>query len=142
MLSRSQAPIIIDAPRENVKIIEPRPPPPPPSRSPEYRGPPYRQYQPKKFEVIGTISNDTEILPLYGRASQTRGDAWNYYTVTQGQQIYPLSITYNNKECQDQTVGCPEFYGNETGLTVTGKDGTYKINEIFGVREPTDEPYF
>ena len=141
LMLRQQKPIVVESPKKTeqekveVKIIEK-----PSIRSPDYRGPPYRQYKPRNFQVMGTISNGTEILPLYGREIPTRRDRWNYYTATPGQQIYPLSITFDGNECQDQYIGCPEFYGNET-VTVTGKQGTYTVTEVYDVRQVPYIPY-
>jgi len=144
LMLRQQTPIVVEAPKDKVQVKVVEKPSPSPRSSdmipPEYRGPPYRQYRPRNFQVIGTISNGTEILPLYGRESPIRRNMWNYYTATPGQQIYPLSITHNGRECQDQYVGCPEFYGNET-VTVTGKSGTYSVTEVYDVRQVPYIPY-
>lgn len=142
MMVRNQNPIIIDAPKETIKIKEVQAPRPrrEPRRSPEYRGPPYRQYQPKNFQIIGLLSNGTDTLPLYGRASQTRRNMWNYYSATPGQQIYPLPVTHSDRDCVDQDVGCPEFYGGET-VTVSTKPGNYTVEEIYDVKQIPYIPY-
>jgi len=127
-------------PRHIVDIPIPKPVPvaiagrrPPPRRSPEFRKPPYRQYKPKRFQIVGILSNGTETLPLYGRVTLSRRDSWNYYSVTPGQQLYPLAVTHNGKDCTDQTVGCNELLGGET-VSVATKSGTYTV-DMYDVRQ-------
>ena len=102
---------------------------PPPRRSldPEFRGPPLKRYKPRHFQQMGLLINGSgSTLPLYGRESRTHRDRYHYYTTTPGDQIYPLPITFEGRDCTDD-IGCPEFYGNET-LSVTGQSGTFTSN--------------
>jgi hypothetical protein len=92
-------------------------------RSPEFRQPPLKQWRPKKYQQMGLLSNGAETLPLYGKESATHRDRFFYYTTTPGEQLYPLPIEHNGRDCMDD-IGCPEFYGNES-VTVTAKDGEY-----------------
>jgi len=95
----------------------------PPSRSPEFRQPPLKQWRPKQYQQMGLLSNGSETLPLYGKESATHRDRFFYYTTTPGEQIFPLPITHNGRDCMDD-IGCPEFYGNES-VTVTDRTGEY-----------------
>ena len=95
----------------------------PPARSPEFRQPPLKQWRPKKYQQMGLLSNGTDTLPLYGKESATHRDRFFYYTTTPGEQIFPLPITHNGRDCMDD-IGCPEFYGNES-VTVTDREGDY-----------------
>ena len=106
----------------------PQPPPPPMrTREPEFRGPPIKQYKPSKFQQMGLLTGDNgEMLPLYGRESRTHRDRYHYYTTTPGQQIYPIPISHDGRDCSED-IGCPEFYGKETA-TILGKDGNYTAN--------------
>jgi hypothetical protein len=70
------------------------------------------------------IGNDEEALPLYGKEVRNRRDRYHYYTTTPGNQIYPLPLVHNGRECTED-IGCPEFYGGET-VSVVSKDGTYQ----------------
>jgi hypothetical protein len=106
-----------------------RQPPPRPvqTRAPEFRGPPIKQYKPAKFQQMGLLtSEEGEMLPLYGRESRTHRDRYHYYTTTPGQQIYPIPISHDGRDCSED-IGCPEFYGNETA-SVLGKEGVYTAN--------------
>lgn len=108
----------------------PLPPPPPPQlavrRAPEYRDPPIKQYKPGFTQQMGLlIGPDNETLPLYGKESRGYRDRYNYYTTTSGEQVYPVPVSYDGRDCTED-IGCPEFYGNES-VDVIGKDGSYNV---------------
>ena len=93
-------------------------------RSPEYRPPPYKQYKPANFQQMGVLTGDDgTILPLYGKESSSYRQRWNYYTATPGNQIYPLPVQHNKRDCTED-IGCDEFYGKEQ-VSVTGMNGEY-----------------
>ena len=99
----------------------------PPQRPPEFRGPPLKRYKPGRFQQMGLLKNDEgEMLPLYGRESRTHRDRYHYYTTTSGDQIFPLNITVDDRDCSED-VGCQELYGNET-VNVNGKDTGYSVD--------------
>jgi len=95
----------------------------PQNRSPEFRQPPLKQWRPKQYQQMGLLSNGTDTLPLYGKESASHRDRFFYYTTTPGEQIFPLPITHNGRDCMDD-IGCPEFYGNES-VTITDREGDY-----------------
>ena len=101
-------------------------------RSPEFRKPPLKEYKPRMYQQMGLLLSDDETLPLYGKESPTHRDRYFYYTTTPGDQIYPLPVSYDNRDCMDD-IGCQEFYGNEE-VTVTGKSGSYKT-KIYSNRQ-------
>lgn len=104
------------------------------NRSPEFRGPPYKEYKPRKYQQMGLLMGDSgSILPLYGKETNGYRDRYNYYTSTPGQQIYPLPLSFDNRDCTED-MGCPEFYGNEN-VNVTGMDG-----ENFSVKNYRNVP--
>ena len=92
-------------------------------RSPEFRQPPLKQWRPRRYQQMGLLSNGTETLPLYGKESATHRDRFFYYTTTPGEQIFPLPIEHNGRDCMDD-IGCPEFYGNES-VSVANREGVY-----------------
>ena len=104
-------------------------------RPPEYRGPPIKRYKPGHFQQIGILTNETgETLPLYGREVRNRRDRYHYHTTTQGDQVYPIPVSIDGRECTED-IGCPELYGGET-VTVFGKDTpftvkTYRTDNFF-----------
>ena len=78
----------------------------------EFRKPPIKEYKPGYVQQMGLlVGPDEETLPLYGKEVRGRRDQYHYYTTTPGEQIYPLPVTLNNRDCMDD-IGCQELYGN------------------------------
>jgi hypothetical protein len=99
----------------------------PPVREPEFRGPPIKQYKPGHMQQMGILMGpDGETLPLYGKEVRGRRDRYNYYTTTGGENLYPVSVSHNARDCMED-IGCQELYGNET-VTVMGKTGSFTVN--------------
>jgi len=94
-------------------------------REPEFRGPPIKQWKPGTMQQMGLLVQGDTTLPLYGKEVRGRRDRYHYYTTTPGQQIYPIPVTHDNRDCMDD-IGCQELYGNET-VSVLGKTGTYDV---------------
>lgn len=96
-------------------------------REPEFRGPPIKQYKPGHMQQMGIlVGGDGETLPLYGKEVRGRRDRYHYYTTTGGENLYPIPVTHDGRDCIDD-IGCQELYGNET-VTVTGKTGSFEVN--------------
>ncbi len=99
----------------------------PPVREPEFRGPPIKQYKPGHMQQMGILMGpDGETLPLYGKEVRGRRDRYHYYTTTSGDNLYPVSVSHNARDCMED-IGCQELYGNET-VTVLGKTGSFEVN--------------
>jgi hypothetical protein len=95
-------------------------------REPEFRGPPIKQYKPGHTQQMGIlIGGDGETLPLYGKEVRGRRDRYHYYTTSGGENLYPLSVSHNSRDCIDD-IGCQELYGNES-VSVTGKTGSFDV---------------
>jgi hypothetical protein len=91
----------------------------------EFRNPPIKEYKPGYVQQMGVlIGPDEETLPLYGKEVRGRRDQYHYYTTTPGDQVYPLPVTINNRDCMDD-IGCQELYGNET-VSVLGQTGSFQ----------------
>ena len=95
-------------------------------REPEFRGPPIKKYKPGRMQQMGLITNGDETLPLYGKEVRGRRDRYNYYTPTGGENLYPIPVSHNNRDCMED-IGCQEIYGNES-VSVTGKTGSFAVN--------------
>ncbi len=118
VLSRSPQ-VLVQAPEIPTQILTA------PVREPEFRGPPIREYKPNTYKQVGLmIGDNSDVYPIYGRPSYAYNNRWNYYTTTQGEQMYPLPISNGNRDCTED-IGCDELYGNEN-LSILGKNGTYK----------------
>lgn len=94
-------------------------------RAPEYRQPPTRTYKPGNFQQMGILVGNDGTLPLYGKEHPHRRNDYIYYTTTPGNQIYPISISHNNRDCMDDR-GCSELLGDET-VSVLGRSGEYTV---------------
>jgi|UniRef100_A0A6C0JGE7 hypothetical protein len=98
-----------------------------PPQSPEFREPPIKQYKPGHMQQMGVLTGDgDETLPLYGKEVRGRRDRYHYYTTTGGENLYPLPIKHDGRDCVDD-IGCQELYGNES-VNVTGKTGSFNVN--------------
>ena len=96
-------------------------------REPEFRGPPIKQYKPGFMQQMGIlVGSGQETLPLYGKEVRGRRDRYHYYTTTGGENLYPVPVTHNARDCMED-IGCEEIYGNES-VSITGKTGSYTVN--------------
>jgi hypothetical protein len=86
---------------------------------PEARPPPYKNYKPMEYQQVGILLGTNETLPLYGKPSYAYNSRWNYYTTTPGQQIYPLPVTYEDRDCTED-IGCNEMYDNQS-VNIVGR---------------------
>ena len=96
-------------------------------REPEFRGPPYKEYKPPRFQQMGVLTNnDGTILPLYGKQTHAHRDRYNYYTTTPGNQAFALPLSFQQRDCTED-LGCQEFFGKEN-VDVTGM-GNFTVNK-------------
>jgi hypothetical protein len=96
-------------------------------REPEFRGPPIKEYKPGRMQQMGLLTGpNDETLPLYGKEVRGRRDRYHYYTTTGGENLYPVPVSHNARDCMED-IGCQELYGNET-VSVTGKTGSFEVN--------------
>ena len=121
-------PQVIEVPVEVPVMV----PPPRPVRTqeirrePEFRGPPIKQYKPGHMQQMGILtSEEGETLPLYGKEVRGRRDRYHYYTTTGGENLYPIPVSHDGRDCIDD-IGCQELYGNEP-VSVTGKTGSFNV---------------
>ena len=95
-------------------------------REPEFRGPPIKQYKPGHMQQMGIlVGGEGETLPLYGKEVRGRRDRYHYYTTTGGENLYPIPVSHDGRDCIDD-IGCQELYGNES-VSVTGKTGSFDV---------------
>lgn len=96
-------------------------------RVPEYRDPPYKTYKPPYYQQMGLLMGpENKTLPLWGRPAMGYRDRYNYYTTTSGEQIFPLPIYHQDRDCTED-IGCPEFYGGEQ-VSVLSQTGDYEVS--------------
>lgn len=95
-----------------------------PAPQPEFRNAPIKKYKPGYTQQMGLLIGPAdETLPLYGKQTRAHRDRYNYYTTTGGENLYPVPITHNARECTED-IGCQEFYGGEM---VNVLDKTYEV---------------
>jgi len=92
-------------------------------RTPEFRGPPIKQYKPGYTQQMGILTGNGETLPIYGKEVRGRRDRYHYYTTTGGENLYPIPVSHGGRDCMED-IGCQELYGNES-VSVTGKTGSF-----------------
>lgn len=122
------SPQIVEVPVEVPVMV----PPPRPIRTqevrrePEFRGPPIKQYKPGHMQQMGILTSEGgETLPLYGKEVRGRRDRYHYYTTTGGENLYPIPVNHDGRDCIDD-IGCQELYGNEP-VSVTGKTESFNV---------------
>jgi hypothetical protein len=67
------------------------------------------------------------ILPLFGRASDSARNRWNYYTRTDGMNPVQVPVQFKRQNCEDDT-GCDEVInGDSVGVPIMGQSFTASI---------------
>jgi hypothetical protein len=65
------------------------------------------------------------ILPLMGKPLYSSRDKWNYYTMSNENNMVKLPITYKNKSCTNE-YGCDSLYNGDM-VYVEGYNDTFKV---------------
>jgi hypothetical protein len=119
-----QNPKVVKIPVRVERPLQPRPRQT--RRAPEFRDPPIKKYKPGHMQQMGILTGaGQETLPLYGKEVRGRRDRYHYYTTTGGENLYPIPVSHNARDCMED-IGCQELYGDET-VSVTGKAGSYTV---------------
>jgi hypothetical protein len=93
---------------------------------------PIREYNPDNNQQIGILTSDTGVvLPLYGKQNTHRRNRYGYYTMSPGNQAYPVPLLHNGRNCMDD-LGCPEFFGGEK-VSMVGSADAYNV-ELYGLK--------
>lgn len=75
---------------------------------------------------ILTRTNATEtILPLMGRPLYSSRDKWNFYTISDKNNMVKLPVTFKNKSCTTE-YGCDNVYNGDV-VYVEGYNDTFKV---------------
>ena len=95
---------------------------------------------PQHYTSIGYLKREVEVepserpprcgeaplYPLFGRASLTNSQRWNYHTTTNGHYgNIRLPIFANKTDCT-RDLGCQELYDGDT-VTIPGVHGTFRV---------------
>jgi hypothetical protein len=86
-----------------------------------------------KKDPSGDGNNDGNILPLFGRPTNTNRDKWYYYTSSDKFHSLKIPIKVKGRICNDEW-GCNELYDEDT-VEVGPYNGQFKV-QIYGYDSP------
>jgi len=86
-----------------------------------------------KKDPSGDGNNDGNILPLFGRPTNTNRDKWYYYTSSDKFHSLKIPIKVKGRICNDEW-GCNELYDDDT-VEVGPYNGQFKV-QIYGYDSP------
>ena len=99
-------------------------------KAPNYRRPffNYNTQRVEPFTRIGVLyKNDSNtILPLYGRRTHVRSNAWNYYTITNDDSKIKIELKIEDRQCL-RKIGCKELYSGDT-IYIPEYNGVFTTN--------------
>jgi hypothetical protein len=58
-------------------------------------------------------NGDSTILPLFGRPLHSNRNKWQYYTMSDKNNMVKLPVSKGGRSCTDQVVGCDELYNGD-----------------------------
>ena len=80
----------------------------------------------RQIGILTRLNGDSDmILPLMGKPLFTNRDKWNYYTMTDKNNMIKLPITYKGRSCTNE-YGCDKLYNGDT-VYVEGYNDAFKI---------------
>ena len=81
------------------------------------------------YRQIGILTrvggNKETILPLMGRPLITNRDNWNFYTMSENNNMLKLPISHGGRKCMSQN-GCKDLYTGDT-VSVDGYNDSFKV---------------
>lgn len=80
----------------------------------------------RQVGILTRLNGDGEnILPLMGKPLFTNRDKWNYYTMTDKNNMIKLPITHKGRSCTNE-YGCDSMYNGDT-VYVEGYNDAFKV---------------
>ena len=80
----------------------------------------------RQIGILTRISGTTEmILPLMGRPLITNRDKWNFYTMSDKNNMVKLPIRFNGRNCTSD-LGCNDLYTGDV-VKVEGYNDDFKV---------------
>jgi len=83
-------------------------------------------------------NNKETILPLMGRPLITNRNKWNFYSMSENNQLLKLPITYNGKKCMGE-YGCDDLTNGDI-VQVDGYNDSFKVT-AYESNSPKYIPY-
>jgi len=82
---------------------------------------------PRDYTPVGYLENEEKMYPLYGRASRTNAQRWNYHTITDKLSNIRLPVqSVDGRNCT-LDMGCDELYDGHV-VTVPGVSGVFQVH--------------
>jgi len=75
--------------------------------------------------ILTRLTNNDQILPLFGRPLISNRDKWNFYTMNDKTNMIKLPIIYKNKRSTSE-YGCDNLYTGDI-VRVEGYDDDFKV---------------
>ena len=79
----------------------------------------------RQVGILTRITGPETILPLMGRPLIAGRDTWNFYTMSDKNNMVKLPITFKNKNCTSE-YGCDNIYNGDT-VYVEGYNDAFKV---------------
>jgi hypothetical protein len=79
----------------------------------------------RQVGILTRINGGEMILPLLGRPLITNRDKWNFYTMSDKNNIVKLPVTHKGKSCTNE-YGCDNLYNGDT-VYVEGYNDAFKV---------------
>jgi len=79
----------------------------------------------RQIGLLTRIGDKETILPLLGRPLITNRDKWNFYTMSETNNLLKLPISHNGRKCMTQN-GCNDLYTGDV-VKVDGYNDDFKV---------------
>jgi hypothetical protein len=79
----------------------------------------------RQIGILTRIGDKETILPLLGRPRIANRDKWNFYTMSESNNLLKLPITHKGKKCMSEN-GCDDLYTGDT-VNVDGYNDSFKV---------------
>lgn len=79
----------------------------------------------RQVGILTRKSGKETILPLMGAPLITNRDRWNFYTLSEKNNMLKLPITFKNRRCMSEQ-GCDNIYNDDT-VYVEGYNDAFKV---------------
>lgn len=79
----------------------------------------------RQIGILTRIGDKETILPLLGRPLITNRDKWNFYTMSESNNLLKLPISHNGRKCMTET-GCNDLYTGDV-VRVDGYNDDFKV---------------
>ena len=79
----------------------------------------------RQIGILTRIGGKETILPLMGKPLITNRDRWNFYTLSETNNMIKLPITFKNRRCMNEQ-GCDNIYNGDI-VYVEGYNDAFKV---------------